>query len=426
MKLTCFSITYHDCPIDDRELLSLGQEGRYEMMRQFHRESAVEESVIIETCNRLEFYMYARAEFNTVSMIQSHLEERRSGSSLIWNRYVHVLIGQDAIHHLFHVAAGLDSQMIGENQVLAQVKKAYSESVYHRMSRVIFHKLFHMAFRVGKAVRTQTHINDGAVSIALAAVELIRESLEGLHNKTAMVVGAGENAKQVIKNLIKYPLKELYIVNRHIENAYAIIEEINCRGKALDLSEGMKALKDVNCIISTTGSQELVFVRETVERSLSDSQQLIMVDIAVPRDIEPDIGRLSGVSLYNIDDLDRQIAKNKQHRSEEIPKAQEIVMDFTREFMNWFRSLNVVPVIQKLTHKGLSIARQEAHRYARQSQQEQEALTIFAESLVRKLLHDPIQFIKAQGEQEPGHQQIQAIEWINTLFQLHHEDDKDG
>jgi glutamyl-tRNA reductase len=329
----------------------------------------------------------------------------------------------DVVRHLFEVAAGLDSQMVGENQILAQVKSAYAESLHARMSRLVFHRLLHNAFRVGKAVRTQTDINCGAVSIGLAAVELARDKVN-LPAAQAMLIGAGENAELVARYLVKAGLSCLIVANRDIEKAQAMARQFD-GGQAIGLVELAARLRDVDVLIASTAATEPILTRDGIEWALADrTRPLLIVDIAVPRDIDPEIGQIDCVTLYNIDDLDGQIGANRQKRSSEIPKAQAIVEEFVDQFAQWYDSLDLVPVISRLTQTGLDLARSEAKRYAGDfGDDDGDKLQAFAESLVKKLLHAPISFIK-NGGGEPDVEKLQAIDLINKIFLSQHEGDE--
>jgi len=414
MKLVLHNLTYHDCPVSVREKVTFSAEQRHAMLRQMHHDQ-IGEAVIVQTCNRLEFYLYAKKSFDCRAFLGDLLAVYGTDAVEAWTQYGREMVGMDAVRHLFEVAAGLDSQMIGENQILAQVKTAYTESIETRMSRLVFHRLFHNAFRVGKAVRTRTHINCGAVSIGLAAVELAREKTD-LAASRVMIVGAGENAELVMNYLSKAGVLGLVIANRDIEKARAIARRFS-RTEAVGLSDIVSRLSDVDVVISSTASPEPVLTRAAVEWSLAGrTRPLLMIDIAVPRDIDPAIGQLDCVSLHNIDDLDGQIAANREKRSSEIPKAKAIVEEFVATFSQWYESLDLVPVICRLTQMGLDLARTEARRYAGDfGDAGEEKLQAFAESLVKKVLHGPIRFIK-DGGGEPSAEQLQAIDLVNKMF----------
>ncbi|MCX5636205.1 MAG: glutamyl-tRNA reductase, partial [Planctomycetota bacterium] len=370
----------------------------------------------------------------------------RPGAGDMWSKYSNESLGIDVARHLFEVAAGLDSQMIGENQVLSQVKSAYTQSLDCRTSSMIFHRLFHNAFRVGKAVRTDTNINCGAVSVGLAAVELAKKEIKMGRAKpctgsnppsagsAAMVIGAGENAELVARYLLKAGLGRLIIANRNKRRAKALARrvsggrtsrlkanegfDVSAQSNVIGLGDIAGRLDEVDLLISSTAAPEPVLTYKVVKSSLVHrAKPLLIIDIAVPRDIDPDIGRFKCVSLYNIDDLNEQICCNREKRSREIPKARAIVAEFTGSFAKWYDSLSFVPVISNLTRKGLKLAHSEARRYAKDfGEGNSDKLKSFAESLVKKVLHGPISFIKNGGGGQLSTEQLQAIDLINKMF----------
>lgn len=418
MRLVLNSITYHDCPVEVRERAAFTPGERLMLLKQMHAQEAISEAVILQTCNRLEFYTYARKDFDCRGFLTGLIERLCPGAGVTWSKYSSEVGGIDVARHLFEVAAGLDSQMIGENQVLSQVKSAYMESLAHRMSKMIFHRLFHNAFRVGKAVRSRTNINCGAVSIALAAVELARKKVK-MAGGTAMVVGAGENAELVARYLLKAGLDRLIIANRNTRRAKSVALRLG-KGEAVGLRDMPGRLADVDLLISSTAAAEPVVTYRAVKDVLARRRKpLLMIDIAVPRDVEPKVGRFRCVSLYNIDDLNEQICSNREKRNKEIPRARAIVMEFTDNFAKWCSSLNLVPVISKLTRRGLELADAEARRYAKDfGRDNSDKLKSFAQSLVRKVLHGPISFIKDGGGGQLSTEQLQAVELINKMFLL--------
>jgi len=416
MKLVANILTYHNCPVHLREKVAFTADQRRFMLEKMHAEQAVSEAVILETCNRLEFYVYAGKSFDCDAFLTELIRHAQPGAVDTWGRYGRTKAGIDVVRHLFEVAAGLDSQMLGENQILSQVKSAYAMSLDCRMSKLIFHRLFHNAFRVGKAVRTDTNINCGAVSIGLAAVELARRKID-LSAGTAMVIGAGENAELVVGYLLKARLPNLIIANRDSQKAQAMASRLKT-GRIIGLADIPAAIADVDLLISSTAAAEPVVTYSTVKDVLARRDKpLLIIDIAVPRDIEPDISRFECVTLINIDDLNGQISSNKQKRGSEIPKAREIVAEFTDKFASWLHSLDLVPVISRLTQKGTDLAHSEARRYAKDFGEGNSAkLESFAESLVKKILHGPISFLKGTGGDEPNTEQLRAADLINKMF----------
>ena len=416
MKLILNNVTYHNCPVQVREKVAFTTEHRRHMLKQVHTEQDVSEAVILQTCNRLEFYIYAKKDFDCSRFLTELIGQEQTSAVDAWRKYRQESTGMDVVRHIFKVSAGLDSQMLGENQILSQVKSAYRESTDCKTSKLIFHRLFHQAFRVGKVVRTDTNINCGAVSIGLAAVELAKAKID-LPASTVMVIGAGENAELVARYLLKSQPAGLLIANRNKQKARAMQRRLK-KGQVIGLGEIAERLAEVDLLISSTAATEPVVTYNAVKDVLASREKpLLIVDIAVPRDIEPSISRFECVTLVNIDDLDEQVARNKKRRSSEIPKAQAIVAEFTDKFMKWYDSLNVVPAVSQLMQKGVELAHSEAKRYAKDfGEGNSDKLKSFAESLVKKVLHGPISFIKDSADEELSTEQLQAVDLINKMF----------
>jgi len=416
MKLVLHNLTYHNCPVQDRERVAFTAEQRHSMLKKMHAQEQINEAAILETCNRLEFYLYAQKDFDTRSFLTKLIDQTRSDAVDVWCSRTVDCEGRDVVRHLFEVAGGLDSQMLGENQILAQVKSAYTESLDCRTSKMVFHRLFHSSFRAGKAVRTHTNINCGAVSIGLAAVELAKTKIN-MSAGAAIVIGAGENAELVAKYLLKADLDDLILANRDIQNAQALACRLG-KGRVIPLDQIPQNLNKVDLMISSTAAPEPVVTYEAAETHLSHrTRPLLIIDIAVPRDIDPRISRFDCVELFNIDDLNGQIGINVEKRANEIPKAQAIVGEFTDKFMQWYESLDLVPTISKLTAKGLELAHTEAKRYAKDfGEANDDRLQAFAESLVKKVLHGPISFLKETGDEKISTEQLQAVDLINRMF----------
>jgi glutamyl-tRNA reductase len=418
MELVLNNLTFHNCPVELREKAAFSGEQRQSMLRQMHAEERISEAVILQTCNRLEFYFYANKTFDCSRFLTELIRQIKPDAVETWSKYSRQVVGVDVARHLFEVASGLDSQMLGENQILSQVKSAYTESLDGRMSKFLFHHLFHTAFRAAKAVRTNTNINGGTTSIGLSAVELAKREID-LSAAAAMVIGAGENAELVAKYLVKSEVAGLIIVNRDKAKAQALCNRLDT-GRAIGLEELAGRLAEVDLVISSTAAQEPILTYQTASKILAQRKKpILIVDIAVPRDVETKIGELKCVRLYDIDDLDKQTIENEKKQQSEIDKARQIIAEFTNEFAGWYSSLNLVPVISQLTRKGLELAHSEAKRYAKDfGGDNSEKLQRFAESLVKKILHGPIGFLKNDGSQQPNAEQLQAADLINKMFLL--------
>ena len=424
MEIFLNNLTFHNCPVELREKAAFSGEQRHSMLRQMHAEERISEAVILETCNRLEFYLYAKKSFDCKKFLKKLIRQTKPDAVETWSKYSRQIIGIDVARHLFEVASGLDSQMLGENQILSQVKSAYTESLDSRMSKFLFHHLFHSAFRAAKAVRTKSSVvgrlSSGvcrpSYSIGLAAVELAKREID-LSAASAMVIGAGENAELVAKYLVKAEVAGLIIANRDKTKAQAVCNRLSS-GKAIGLEELAGRLAEVDLVISSTAAQEPIITYQTASKILSQRKKpLLIIDIAVPRDVDAKIGELECVRLYDIDDLGEQILEDEEKRKGEIDKARQIISEFTDEFAGWYNSLNLVPVISQLTRRGLELARSEAQRYAKDfGDENSEKLQRFAESLIKKILHGPINFLKNGGSRQPSAEQLQAADLINKMF----------
>jgi glutamyl-tRNA reductase len=416
MKLTVYGISHHSCPIAEREHLNFSQEEQYSILRHMHTTGDIAEAMILNTCNRLEFYVYASKKLDVKEHLADIIAKLRPDALPIWQNLHYEHFGINVVRHLFRVAAGLDSQMLGENQIVSQVKSAYAAALECHTSKFLFHRLCHSAFHVGKEVRSQTDINCGAVSVSLAAVELAKRKLS-LPQSTAMIIGAGENAELAGKYLLKYGIDELIIANRNTETAQSMAERLKA-GRIISLDKAHENLAQVDLVIASTASPEpIVTYKEAAPVLSKRNKPLLIIDIAVPRDVEPQVQNCNNVQLYNIDDLNRQIDANKSKRDRQIPKALEIVDEHVKEFAAWLDSLSMVPVISELTQKMVQMAKGEARRYAADfSGIEKDKLELFAESLAKKFLHGPVSFLKATGEDEPSFEQLEAVNLINKMF----------
>jgi len=424
MKLVLNNITHRDCPVELREQVSFSDGQMRLMLSKMHGQPAISEAVILETCNRVEFYIYAKDRFDCGRFLAELIGQIRPGAVDTWSKYRREKGGIEAVRHLFEVASGLDSQMVGENQILSQVKSAYTMSVDCQMNKFVFHRLFHNAFRVGKAVRTETDINCGAVSLGLAAVELARRKIK-ISAGTVMVIGAGENAELVAHYLLKGKAERLIIANRNKVKGKALAARLKA-GQVIGLADIAKQLAEVDLLISSTAAIEPVVSYQMAADVLTKRKRpLVIIDLAVPRDVEPQIEQFDCVRLYNIDDLNEQINNNKAKRRSEIPKAEQIVAEFADNFARWYESLNLVPVISQLTKKGIELAESEAARYAKDfGKDNSDKLRLFAESLVKKVLHGPISFLKAGGNEELSNEQLEGIELISKMFLRQSENDR--
>ncbi|MFC1738630.1 glutamyl-tRNA reductase [Planctomycetota bacterium] len=422
MKFVLNKLTFHNCPVTEREKAAFTEHQRHRLLKSIHAKPDIKEAAILQTCNRIEFYCYAKKDFDVAGFLNELIAEISPPALEIWKQFSREITGKNVVTHLLKVAAGLDSQMPGENQILSQVKTAYRESTDYRTSRFVFHRLFHTAFRAGKAVRTKTDISCGTVSISLAAVQLAKRKLD-LPSCAVCVIGAGENAELACKYLLKENPARLIIANRRKEKAKELSERLKA-GQFISLEELSAKLPEVDLLICSTSAAEPIVTYQQVRNILADRDKpLLIVDIAVPRDVEEKVKEFECVSLFNIDDLSEQISKNKDNRKREIPKARRLVAEFADDFFQWYESLAILPAIKRLTQKGTQVAQSQAERYAKDfCSDDSEKLKLFAVSLVKKVLHSPISYLKI-GKEELNYEQYCAVDLINKMFLSEDEQD---
>lgn len=416
MMLIYQGITYRTCPLQIREKVALTDTEQRAMLRNIAGFENVSDALVLSTCNRTEFYLYAKKDFDSKTFIPDLLERIRPGSGAIWQKYRKVSAGRDVVKHMFSVAAGLDSQMLGENQIISQLKNAYTMSIECRTSKFLFHRLLHRAFRASKDVRTNTAINCGAVSISLAAVELAKSQMS-LSGVKVLLVGAGENAALAAKYLIKAGIARLTVASRTIDSARDLAARLGT-GSPATLQQLPTELADADLIICSTASAEPLIKVDDCAYLIGQRQKpLLIVDIAVPRDVADEVGQLPNVKLYNIDHLNKQIEDNKAARSSQIPKAEAIIEEHASAFADWFDSLNNADVISNLTQKYLTSAHEHAQRYAKEfADTDADKLKLFAESLTKRILHGPISYIKTSDSDDLTPEHLHAVDLINKMF----------
>ena len=358
----------------------------------------VKEVFFITTCNRMEVLFTTPALDQGISEVMRRLADVYGQTSAALKPYLYIYLDHEAVKHLFRVACSLDSMVVGEPQILGQIKQAYRDATEAKTSGVIVNQLLHKSFSVAKRVRTETQIGSSAVSISYAAVQLARKIFHDLQGKKAMLVGAGEMAELAAEHLLSHGVDEIVVANRTLDRALALARRFN--GSTVALEELAEELKRVDIIISSTGSPEPIinFLDVRKQMRARRNRPLFLIDIAVPRDIDPEVNRIDNVYLYNIDDLQGIVEMNRGERLKEATRAEHIIEAEALKFEGWLRTLEVVPTIVSLRRKAEEIRQTEIGRTINQldslSEEQVEALQVLTQSIVNKVLHDPILFLK--------------------------------
>ncbi len=363
----------------------------------------VREVMALSTCNRVEILVVC-SEAITESEILTYWANKCSGSrsDLEPNTYCHKDL--KAVNHLFRVACSLDSMIVGEPQILGQLKDSYRNAVEAGAARVIINRMLHKAFFVAKRVRTETLIASSAVSISYAAVELAKKIFGELKGQKAMLIGAGEMAELAATHLLNSGVEEIRIANRTLSNAQELAKKMN--GEPIPFESLYDYLSDTDIIISSTGAPHAVIKAKEMKKVIKKRKfrPMFFIDIAVPRDIDPDVNSLDNVYLYDIDDLKDVVEENMSQREDEAVKASSIVESETLSFGNWINSLDLQPTIVDLFNRSEGIAQAELAKTLKRlgdvDDKTKEALEFMALSIGKKLLHEPVSFLKRRTEEE--------------------------
>lgn len=379
----------------------------------------VQETLFLTTCNRVEILFTSEALEAALDALLTSWSRDLHRSAEELQRCIYTYRSDEAVRHLFRVAASLDSLVVGEPQILGQIKEAYREASRTRSTGVILNRLLHRAFSTAKRIRTETGIAGHAVSISFAAVELAKKIFQELAGKKVLLIGAGEMAELAAEHLWNSRVDEIVVANRTLERARELA--LRWQGRALPLEEVPEALVQTDIVISSTGAPDLLIQRSQVKTIMKQRRQrpLFFIDIAVPRDIDPRVNDLDNVYLYDIDDLQGVVAQNMAARKNEAVAAERIVQEETVKFRTWLNGLEVVPTIVALRQKMEEIRQGELKRGGAALQdltpEQLKAVELLSQSMVNKILHDPITFLKRAGNR----QQVSAqVDLAQKFFNL--------
>lgn len=382
-------------------------------------EGVISEALILSTCNRVELLAAGHGDMMAEQMLHDWAKTCQTSVDDL-RPYVYIHKGAEAVRHLFSVASSLDSMVLGEPQILGQLKSAYRKASSCHATGIILNRLLHKAFSVAKRVRTETAVASSAVSISYAAVELAKRIFGDMPSHRAMLLGAGEMAELAATHLLQAGIAEILVANRTFSRGEELASQFN--GRAIPFNTIADHLVDVDIIIASTGSQESVIRARDIRAVLKarKNRPMFFIDIAVPRDIDPDVNSLDNVYLYDIDDLKEVVEENLASRRDEAQKAAEIVNEEVEHFGQWVQSLDMQPTIVDIINRGEHMAEEELARTLKRlgpvSDEVHEALDVMAKALVRKLNHDPIMFLKQGIVSQDG--MAARISLMRRMFNL--------
>jgi glutamyl-tRNA reductase len=472
MEISVIGISHRTAPVALRELYSLPGEQAREFLRAVRDEAVLDEALVLDTCNRTEVYVVSHQRMEGLEHVLGPIRKLKGIDRPIEPSTFYRHDGLEAVAHLYRVASSLESQIVGEHQILGQVKEAYRLAVEERTAQFVLNRLLHTAFRAGKRVQTDTELGRGSASIAQVAVELAQVVFSSLAGKTVLFVGAGETAQLAARAVIRGGAKRLIVANRTLQRAQEAVDnllhaqagEASCqevkqaggdpfddgpiRCPALlrmrpDLAPAARmsaqgaptvpalttqaiTLEDIpgvigaaDLVISATAAPQPVLTHENLAPALRQLRHpLVLIDVAVPRDVDPALGKLPNVYLHDIDDLNRLVERNIERRRQEIPHAEAIVADEVEKFGQWLESLQLTPM-NKLLQKHLEALQQaEISRYGRQVAVDAEKLHRFTQSLCQKILHKPLVFLREINKSGRDGENLQALDFVRRMFDL--------
>ncbi len=418
-EVLALGASHKTASLELRERLALPAGRAIAVLRELTGHDSIHEAVAISTCNRTELHLVAEdsleAENATLSILSRQAEVRPT--ELVGSMYS--LRGDDAVRHLFSVAAGLDSMIVGEAEVQGQVKRSYELALGEGTTGPISNRLFRSALATGKRVRTETGVGRSHASVSTVAVELAAGAVGDLTKKRVLVIGAGENGELTAQALLQRGVHTVFVANRRYDRAIGLAQRFG--GTAVRFEDLPAELAKADIVVSCTSSPHQIFGREELEVVLEERGRhpLVLIDIAVPRDIEPSVRDLcSGITLFDMDDLQREVDKNLSGREAETDKARSLVEEEAGHFERWLETLDVVPTIAALRDLGEQIVeqvlRENQSRWESLSEADRERLGVMARAVVNRLLHEPTLRLKAAA----GEESLIQLGAVRELFGL--------
>jgi len=424
IPIAVVGINHHRADVSIREKVTFNDRQQTAILKQLARNYKTRGAIVLSTCNRTEIYMCGRKAIKYIGDICTWLDSITKEHIFSDVELVYILKGNDAIHHFFRVITSLDSQIIGEPQITGQVKEAYESSHFLTYTDILINKMYNFGMQVEKEVRTKTYLGDGAVSVSFAGVELARKIFGELQNTSVLLVGAGETAELAAQHFAARDVSRMIFVNRTIKNARQLAKKFH--GEAAEIDNLEKVLSQADIAITATSSEDFILTKDILESTACSRnyKPLFLLDLAMPRDIDPAVSDIDGIFLYNLDALQKIVDKNIEKRKKEIPKAEKIVENQVAEYIKWYGTLPVVKTIKQLSSYFEEIRDREfkrlKNRFSKESLDEAEYLS---KSLMKKFLHHHIVTLR-QSNKDPQRQK-QHIDLVDEIYRLNGSEPKD-
>lgn len=422
MHIIALSLNYKQASVEDREKVTFQDNEVVEALHALRDQKSVLEATLLSTCNRTELYVVSDQEHTGAYYTRKFLADWFGVDYERIKNMTELKVQDDAVRHLFKVTAGLDSIVLGETQILGQIRDAFLRAQEEHTTGTIFNKLFKEAITVAKRGHSETDISKNAVSMSYAAVELAKRIFQNVKESKVLVIGAGEMAEESLLNLTSNGIEDLVVINRSIEKAEKLSQKFN--GRADSLANLEEELKTADIVISSTSSTDFVINKEMMDRvnESRNASPLILIDIAMPRDIDPAIESCDNVYMYNVDDLQGLVDSNLEAREQEAEKIKAMIDGSTAEFEDWLQVQGVVPVIQAMRKKALQIHSDTFESLERKlpemSERERTVVSKHMKSIINQMLRDPIIFTK---EIAGDKNRDDKLEDIQAMFHIEEE-----
>lgn len=402
MKVFVAGLNHNTADIEVREKVAFDGSRLEEGLIRLKKIPEVEEAVILSTCNRVELYANVGDTSKASESIKTFLSEFHNIDRALLDKAIYIYDDVNAVRHIFRVASSLDSMVIGEPQILGQLKKAFEIALDKKATGILLNKLMKKAISVAKRIRRETRIAENAVSISFAAVELAKKIFTDLSEKVFMLLGAGEMAELAARHLMSNGVKEVIVANRSYGRACELAKEFN--GRPVKLGDFLQEIVHSDIVICSTGATNYILLKDQMQKVMKERKQrpVFLIDISVPRNIDPKINDLDNVYLYNIDDLQGIVDANMFERQKEAAKAEKIIEEEIEPFLKWQSSLDSVPTIVALREKAEEIKREEMeklmNRFPGLDERQRKAIEYMATAIINKLIHPPTVALKEDPE----------------------------
>lgn len=417
MNILVIGLNHKTAAIEVREKLAFNGPKLDNALEILKNTGDIKESLIISTCNRVEVYAVVKDLESGTERIKNFLSEFHSIPRDPLDNSLYVYSEKKALKHLFRVASSLDSMIVGEPQILGQLKDAFDIALKKKSTGIFLNKLMKKTISVAKRIRTETAIAESAVSISFAAVELAKKIFEDLSSENFILIGAGEMAELAARHLINSGVRDVMVTNRTYERAEELAREFNA--KVVDFDNLREELIHTDIVISSTGASDYILLKDNMNKIMKQrkNKPMFIIDISVPRNIDPEINDIDNVYLYDIDDLQGVITTNIQERNKEAEKADRIVDEEVGSFLNWQASLTAIPTILALRERAEEIRKEELDKtikkFTHLREEEIKSIESLTSSIINKLIHMPIAALKSEVEDKST-----MIDILNRTFNL--------